>query len=73
MKIELGCPTTIGEFNRLTKNLQVYNKLNEEQRNWFEEFMDNHNYEFKKVALSIVDDILWVIINTGNSVKQFEE
>ena len=73
MKIELGCPTTIGEYNRLVKNLEVYKRINEEQKDWLVKFMDNNKYQFKKVVLQLDDDnVLWVIINTKNSVRQYE-
>lgn len=72
MKKELGCPFTIREYNRLTKNLEIYNKINDKQKEWLEAFMDENNYELKKVVLQLIDDILWIVINTRNSVKQFE-
>jgi hypothetical protein len=72
MKKELGCPFTIREYNRLTKNLEIYNKINDKQKEWLEAFMDENNYELKKVVLQLIDGILWIVINTRNSVKQFE-
>lgn len=72
MKKELGCPFTIREYNRLTKNLEIYNKINDKQKEWLEAFMDENNYELKKVVLQLIDDVLWIVINTRNSVKQFE-
>ena len=72
MKKELGCPFTLGEYNRLTKNLKVYNNINDEQKEWLEEFMNNNKYDLKNVVLQIVDGVLWLITNTGNSIRQFE-
>jgi hypothetical protein len=72
MKKELGCPFTIREYNRLTKNLEIYNKINDKQKEWLEAFIDENNYELKKVVLQLIDGILWIVINTRNSVKQFE-
>lgn len=72
MKKELGCPFTIREYDRLTKNLEVYNKISNEQKDWLEAFMDENRYELKNVILQLVNSVLWVITNTGNSVKQFE-
>ena len=72
MKKELGCPFTLGEYNRLTKNLKVYNNINDEQKEWLEEFMNSNKYDLKNVVLQIVDGVLWLITNTGNSIRQFE-
>ena len=72
MKKELGCPFTLGEYNRLIKNLRVYDKISNEQKEWLEGFMDKNNYKLKSVVLQLVDNVLWVITNTGNSIKQFE-
>lgn len=71
MKIELGCPCTLGEYNRLIKNLEVYDNINSEQKEWFESFMDDNKYKFGDVVLQLNQDVLWVIINTGKSVKEF--
>lgn len=71
MKKEIGCPVTVGEFNRLMKNIHVYDELNIEQKDWLEEFMDRYNYELKKVLLQLIDGVLWVVINTKNSVREF--
>ena len=72
MKKELGCPFTLGEYNRLTKNLKVYDSISAEQKEWLEEFMNNNKYDLKNVVLQIVDGVLWLITNTGNSIRQFE-
>jgi hypothetical protein len=73
MKKESGCPITIGDFNRLMNNLDVCKKLNEEQMNWLEEFIEKHDHNLKKVILQLNDGVLWVIINTKNSVRQFSK
>ena len=73
MKKEIGCPITIGEFNRLTANLKVYNQISDEQKEWLESFMDRNKYELKNVVLHLVDNILWVIMNTGKTVKEFSK
>ena len=73
MKKELGIKSTLGEYERLTWNLDVYNKINQEQKDWLEEFMDKHEYELKSVVLQLVDNVLYVIINTTNSVRQFSK
>lgn len=72
MKKELGYSFTIREYNRLTENLEVYNKINNEQKDWLEVFMNENKYELKNVVLQLVNNVLWIITNTGNSVKQFE-
>ena len=79
MKELFGCPITLGEYERVVKNLKVYKVINEEQKKWLVEFLINNNYDLKNVVLKIEkldysdDVVLWVILNTGNSVKQFEE
>lgn len=73
MKKELGVKSTLGEYERLTCNLDVYNKINQEQKDWLEEFMDKHDYNLKKVVLQLNEGVLWVIINTKNSVRQFSK
>lgn len=79
MKELFGCPITLGEYERVVKNLKVYEVINEEQKKWLVEFLNEYNYDLKNVVLKIekldyIDDVvLWVILNTGNSVKQFEE
>lgn len=73
MKKESECPITLGDFNRLMNNLDVCKKLNEEQMNWLEEFIEKHDYNLKKVVLQLNEGVLWVIINTKNSVRQFSK
>jgi hypothetical protein len=79
MKELFGCPITLGEYERVVKNLKVCEVINEEQKKWLVEFLNDHNYDLKNVVLKIEkldysdDVVLWVILNTGNSVKQFEE
>lgn len=79
MKELFGCPITLGEYERVVKNLKVYEVINEEQKKWLVEFLNGYNYDLKNVVLKIEkldysdDVVLWVILNTGNSVKQFEE
>jgi hypothetical protein len=79
MKELFGCPITLGEYERVVKNLKVCEVINEEQKKWLVEFLNDHNYDLKNVVLKIEkldysdDVVIWVILNTGNSVKQFEE
>ena len=79
MKELFGCPITLGEYERVVKNLKVYEVINEEQKKWLVEFLNEYNYDLKNVVLKIEkldysdDVVLWVILNTGNSVKEFEE
>ena len=72
MKKELGCPFTLGEHNRLIKNLKVYDNISAEQKEWLDEYMNNNKCELKNVVLQLVDNVLWLITNTGNSIRQFE-
>lgn len=72
MKKELGCPFTLGEYNRLAKNLKVYDNISAEQKEWLDEYMNDNKYELKNVVLQLVDNVLWLITNTGNSIRQFE-
>jgi hypothetical protein len=72
MKKELGCPFTLGEYNRLTKNLKVYDNISAEQKEWLDEYMNVNKCELKNVVLQLVDNVLWLITNTGNSIRQFE-
>ena len=72
MKKELGCPFTLGEYNRLIKNLKVYDNISAEQKEWLDEYMNVNKYELKNVVLRLVDNVLWLITNTGNSIRQFE-
>ena len=73
MRKEIGSKITLGEYNKLMKNMNVYNKLNQEQKAWLEEFADKYNYELTKVVLQLIDGVLWVVINTRNSVKEFSK
>lgn len=79
MKELFGCPITLGEYERVVKNLKVCKVINEEQKKWLVEFLNTYNYDLKNVVLKIEkldysdDVVLWVLMNTGNSVKQFEE
>ena len=74
MKERIGCPITLGEFNRVVKNIAVYDSLNEKQVEWLDQFMSKNKYEFKSVVLKKDEEnVLWVIINTHNSVRQFAE
>ena len=72
MKKELGCPFTLGEYNRLTKNLKVYDNISDEQKEWLDDYMNVNKCELKNVVLQLVDNVLWLITNTGNSIRQFE-
>ena len=72
MKKELGCPFTLGEYNRLTKNLKVYDNISAEQKEWLDDYMNDNKCELKNVVLQLVDNVLWLITNTGNSIRQFE-
>ena len=69
----ISCPLTLGEFNRVVANMEVYNNLNVEQKDWLDDFLENHDFNLKTCVLKIEEGVLWVIINTGNSVKQFED
>lgn len=79
MKELFGCPITLGEYERVVKNLKVCEVINEEQKKWLVEFLNEYNYDLKNVVLKIEkldysdDVVLWVIMNTGNSIKQFEK
>lgn len=73
MKEQMSCPITIGQYERVIKNQKVMETLNEKQSEWLDEFLTRNKYELKNVVLKKdEDDILWVIINTKNSVRQFE-
>lgn len=79
MKESFSCPITLGEYERVVKNLNVYNIINEEQKDWLHEFLDKHKCNLRTVVLKVEeldysdDVVLWVVMNTGNSIKQFEE
>lgn len=73
MKEQISCPITIGQYERVIKNQKVMETLNEKQSEWLDEFLTRNKYELKNIVLKKdEDDILWVIINTKNSVRQFE-
>ena len=73
MKEQMSCPITIGQYERVIKNQKVIETLNEKQSEWLDEFLTRNKYELKNVVLKKDEDnILWVIINTKNSVRQFE-
>lgn len=73
MKEQISCPITIGQYERVIKNQKVMETLNEKQSEWLDEFLTRNKYELKNVVLKKDEDnILWVIINTKNSVRQFE-
>lgn len=67
-KEKIDCPITIGEYDRITKNLKVYNDLTEEQHEWLNWYLDRYDYNLRKVILDIKEGILWVIVNIENSV-----
>lgn len=74
MKKEIGGKITIREYNRLMKNLNIYdNNLNNDQKDWLNFFMNENDYSLKEVVLQMDEGVLWVIINTGNSVKEFSK
>lgn len=73
MKKALGIKSSLGEYERLIWNLDVYNRINQDQKDWLEEFMNNHEYNLKEVVLQINEGVLWIIINTKNSVRQFSK
>ena len=73
MKEQISCPITIGQYERVIKNQKVMETLNEKQSEWLDEFLTRNKYELKNIVLKKDEDnILWVIINTKNSVRQFE-
>lgn len=73
MKEQMSCPITLGQYERVIKNQKVIETLNEKQSEWLDEFLTRNKYELKNVVLKKDEDnILWVIINTKNSVRQFE-
>ena len=73
MKEQMSCPITLGQYERVIKNQKVMETLNEKQSEWLDEFLTRNKYKLKNVVLKKDEDnILWVIINTKNSVRQFE-
>ena len=72
MKKELGTVFTLGEYKRLNNNLEILEKINDEQYEWLDEFLNNNNYSLKDVFLQIEEACLWVVLNTGKMVTQFK-
>lgn len=73
MKKELfSCPITLGEYECIVKNENVYKQLNENQKEWLDEFFNNSNYSMKNSRLKLQEGVLWVITNTKNSIREFE-
>lgn len=73
MKDEMSCPITLGQYERVNKNKKVYETLDVLQVAWLDQFLTKNNYSLKNVVLKKDEyDTLWVIINTKNSVRQFE-
>lgn len=73
MKDEMTCPITLGQYERFNKNKKVYETLDVLQVAWLDQFLTENNYSLKNVVLKKDEyDALWVIINTKNSVRQFE-
>ena len=72
-KEKLPCPISIGEFNRFVANMETYKKLNDDQIEWLEGFLERHDFNLRTCVLKIEEGILWVIVNTKNSVKEFED
>lgn len=64
----IGTPITLGEYERVTKNLKVCSQLTEEQYEWLRWYLDKHDYNLRTVSLDIKEGILWVIVNIQNSV-----
>ena len=54
MKELFGCPITLGEYERVVKNLKVCEVINEEQKKWLVEFLNEHNYDLKNVEFVII-------------------
>lgn len=73
MKDEMSCPITLGQYERVNKNKKVYETLDVLQVAWLDLFLTKNKYNLKNVVLKKDEyDALWVIINTKNSVRQFE-
>jgi hypothetical protein len=73
MKDEMSCPITLGQYERFIKNKKVYETLDELQVMWLDAFLTDNKYSLKNIVLKKDEyDALWVIINTKNSVRQFE-
>lgn len=72
-KDDIGCPVTLGEYERVVKNKKVYENLNDEQKEWLEYYFNEYNYNFKNSVLDLKEGVLWLIINTTNSIREFEK
>ena len=72
MKKELGNIFTLGEYKRLNNNLEILEKINDEQYEWLDEFLNDNKYSLKDVFLQMEETCLWVILNTGKMVTQFK-
>ena len=73
MRDEMSCPITLGQYERVNKNKKVYETLDVLQVAWLDQFLTENSYSLKNVVLKKDEyDALWVIINTKNSVRQFE-
>ena len=72
MKDEIKCPITLGEYERYNKNKNIFETLSKERREWIEYFMFSYNYTFSDFVLKYDNDDLWVIINTGKTIKEFK-
>ena len=59
----IGNPITLGEYERLTKNLKVCGQLTEEQYEWLRWYLDKYDYNLRKVSLDLKEGILWVVVN----------
>ena len=72
MKKELGAIFTLGEYKRLNNNLEILEKINDEQYEWLDEFLNDNKYSLKDVFLQMEETCLWVVLNTGKMVTQFK-
>lgn len=64
----LSTPITLGDYERLTKNLEVCSQLTQDQYDWLRWYLDKYDYKLRKVSLDIKEGILWVVVNIENSV-----
>lgn len=64
----IGTPITLGEYERVTKNLKVCSQLTEEQYEWLRWYLGKFDYKLREVNLDIKDGILCVFVNIKNSV-----
>ena len=72
MRDEIKCPITLGEYERYVKNKAIFDSLPKEKRDWVEYFMFTYEYLLSDFVMKLVGDELWVIINTGKTVKEFK-